>query len=50
MKQAKLKHVLTKISLKIFLSTLFMLFTITIFSQVKGIIKDASNGEPLIGA
>lgn len=43
-------HFLTKISGKMFLSTLFMLVTISLFSQVKGIVKDASNGEPLIGA
>ena len=46
----KLKHYLTEVSSRMLLSSMFMLFTLAVFAQVKGVVTDANTNEPLIGA
>lgn len=48
--EAKLFHRFSMKNLKWGFSLVFMLFSMAIFAQVKGVITDAATGEPLIGA
>lgn len=48
--EAKLLERWRRQSLKAGLSMMLMLFTVGLFAQVKGVIRDANTNEPLIGA